>query len=110
MLGSFLDPVADKLFVATVSLSLCFANLLPAALVGVIYARDLILVGGAFYWRAKTKSTEADFFNTSKDATFEVKPDSLGKANTVLQFSLLGLVLLNQTAELGIDAALGGMW
>jgi phosphatidylglycerophosphate synthase len=42
VLGSFLDPVADKIFVAVVSLSLCCANLLPMPLVGIMYARDLV--------------------------------------------------------------------
>ena len=69
-----------------------------------------VLVGGAFYWRARTKPPEADFFNTSTDATFEVQPDNLGKVNTVLQFSLMGLVLLNQSAGLGIDGPLDVLW
>lgn len=44
-MGSFLDPMADKVLIATLFLTLTYANLIPMALTSLIVARDLMLVG-----------------------------------------------------------------
>ena len=112
VLGSFLDPIADKVFVTLVSAACCSCGILPPELFGVMVTRDAVLVGGAFYLRAKTKSEAADFFDTNpdSDATFEVHPDAVGKVNTVLQFSLLGSTLFNEAFALGWAGQIEALW
>lgn len=55
LLGTFLDPIADKVLVACVGGALGWTGLLHPALIGLFIGRDLLLVGGAFYLRAKTR-------------------------------------------------------
>jgi cardiolipin synthase len=47
VLGSYLDPLADKALIACVMLALAAKGLLPAWLAGAVLARDVALVGGA---------------------------------------------------------------
>lgn len=53
-LGSFLDPMADKVLIATLFLSLTYADLIPVALTGMIIARDVILVTAGFVIRYRS--------------------------------------------------------
>lgn len=50
-LGSFLDPMADKVLIATLFLTLTYSNLIPLLLTEMIIARDLLLVGAGFVIR-----------------------------------------------------------
>ncbi|XP_023332129.1 uncharacterized protein LOC111704208 [Eurytemora carolleeae] len=43
-LGSFLDPLADKILVCTLYLTLTYVNIIPPSLTGLIVSRDLFLV------------------------------------------------------------------
>ncbi|KAK8383541.1 hypothetical protein O3P69_015774 [Scylla paramamosain] len=53
-LGSFLDPLADKVLVAMLFLSLTYMDLIPLPLTGLIIYRDVLIVGGASYVRYKS--------------------------------------------------------
>ena len=46
-LGGLLDPVADKLLVAGMFITLAWIGLIPVWLASVVIARDVIIVGGA---------------------------------------------------------------
>ena len=46
-LGSLLDPIADKLLLGAAMAGLWLAQALPAWLVGLVLARDLVIVAGA---------------------------------------------------------------
>ncbi|KAJ3126968.1 hypothetical protein HK098_006936 [Nowakowskiella sp. JEL0407] len=43
-IGSALDPAADKLLMATLTISLCGANILPVPLALIIVGRDVALI------------------------------------------------------------------
>ncbi len=79
-LGATLDPIADKLnmFVATALLT--WDGLLPLALGIAIVARDVVIVAGALAFRAAL-------------GHLEMAPTRLSKANTVLEFATLLLVM-----------------
>ena len=51
MLGSFLDPLADKVLVATLYLSLTYVHLIPIALTSLVVSRDIFLVYAGLYIR-----------------------------------------------------------
>jgi cardiolipin synthase len=95
IIGSFLDPLADKLMVGSLCFSMTWSGLIPLPLAGLIFGRDFLLVTGTVLHRKKTKSASAGFFDTSDGAAFEVEPTTLSKVNTALQFSMFGLALMN---------------
>lgn len=88
LLGSFLDPLADKTLVACAGLSLAFSGLLSPALVFVVVGRDALLVVGSLIYRYKHRSQGEPFFSLQK-VTFKVEPSQLSKANTALQLLLV---------------------
>lgn len=53
-LGSFLDPVADKLLVGTLFLSLAWVGLIPVPLTCLVVTRDIALVTAASYIRYRS--------------------------------------------------------
>ncbi|KAG5190741.1 hypothetical protein JKP88DRAFT_352584 [Tribonema minus] len=94
VLGGILDPLADKLMVATVSVALGAQGLLPMPLVALMFGRDFLLIGGSIVHRARTKSADEGFFDLERadegffdleNLDWEVKPSLISKANTALQ-------------------------
>ena len=88
-LGAVLDPLADKVFIGSITVGLTIQGLIPIPLASLIIGRDLSLMMGAIYMRLKEKDSTAPFFDTSATATFEISPTRLSKFNTGLQFLLL---------------------
>lgn len=62
-MGSFLDPMADKVLIATLFLTLTYADLIPVALTGMIIARDAILVVAGFIIRYRSLPPPVSNFN-----------------------------------------------
>lgn len=98
IVGTWLDPCADKSMMLLVSLSLAYTGLLPLSLVGLIIVRDFTLFQGAMWYRfislplPKTFRSFLEFGNT---VPVEVTASTLSKVNTVLQMSLVSLLLLS---------------
>ena len=100
--GSFLDPLADKIFVATLSLALAYRGLLPLPLLGIMIGRDFILVAGSFYKRYTEKKTGDLFFDTNNSATFIISPTVYSKINSSLQFLLISLTIFQYGFDYGV--------
>ncbi|BBN03305.1 cardiolipin synthase (CMP-forming) [Marchantia polymorpha subsp. ruderalis] len=98
VLGSYLDPVADKVLVGSVALSMAYAGLLHPALVGLVVARDGVLVGGAFVYRAYSLRWQwrnwREYFRINVGGAGKVEPLFISKVNTVLQLGLIIVALL----------------
>ena len=96
-LGSFLDPIADKVLVTTLVGSLWYTSALEPSLGGLILSRDILLVTGVGIYRAKALKFSRDFFNfrIATPHLEEVKPPMISKINTGLQLGLLGLLVGN---------------
>ena len=56
VLGAFLDPLADKIMIASLTLGLCWKGMLPLSLTCLIVGRDVLLTGITFYVRAKERA------------------------------------------------------
>jgi cardiolipin synthase len=81
LFGSFTDPLADKLLIASSFISLALIGILPWSLVILVFSRDVTISFGvlAWYWLVQRK--------------LNFKPTHLSKINTVLQITLLTLCL-----------------
>ena len=80
-LGALLDPIADKLLVAGLYLTLTFIGALPVWLLVVVLTRDVVIVAGAACYR---------YFV----GPLEMAPTRVSKANTAAQFVLVLLALV----------------
>ena len=88
-LGSYLDPIADKLLLMSIYVTLGFSNHLPAWLVIAVVSRDILIIG-------------AFLLSWVLSRPVPVHPLMVSKANTLAQIVLAGLVL----AELGLGLGL----
>lgn len=86
-LGSVLDPLADKLLMVSSYLALGWLGHLPAWLVAVVIARDVVIVSGASFYHVAIEPVE-------------MRPTLLSKINTVLQIALILVVLVAQISSL----------
>ncbi|XP_075926582.1 cardiolipin synthase (CMP-forming) isoform X2 [Petromyzon marinus] len=81
-LGSALDPLADKILISVLYISLTCAHLIPVPLTALIISRDIALIGAVFYVRYRTvppPCTLARYFNP-RFATAQLKPTLISKA------------------------------
>ena len=79
--GSFVDPVADKLLIASSFISLAIIGRMPWWLVALVFLRDITISIAVLGWHWLIQ-LEPDF-----------KPSYLSKINTVLQLTLVTLCL-----------------
>jgi cardiolipin synthase (CMP-forming) len=92
LLGSFLDPVADKVLISFVTIALWQLSVLPTYILVLIVGRDLALILGSFMYRFFTMKAGERFFSLEQ-AKFSINPSNLSKMNTFFQISLLVLAL-----------------
>ncbi len=86
-LGTFLDPMADKLLITTSFLTLSVLKIIPLWLALAVISRDFIIVGGSFL-----------VYMIKNDLT--IQPQPIGKVTTFFQFSYILLVLLQSATDI----------
>ena len=79
-LGALLDPVADKLLVAGMFITLAYTGHIPVWLAGIVIFRDVVIIGGATAYNFIVKPVPGE-------------PTKISKINTVLQMLYLLFVL-----------------
>jgi cardiolipin synthase len=89
MLGSILDPLADKTLMVGMYVTLAAIGQLPDWLAILVVFRDLVIVGGVIL-----------LWMTSHP--IRIRPLEVSKANTGLQIGLVGMVLGLDAAGLGL--------
>ncbi|RZC04698.1 Cardiolipin synthase (CMP-forming), mitochondrial isoform B [Glycine soja] len=98
VVGSYLDPLADKVLIGCVALAMVHRDLLHPGLVSLVVFRDVFLVGGAVFLRANSLGWKweswFDFFNLDGTCRQKVEPLFLSKVNTVFQLALVAAALL----------------
>ncbi|KAK3322341.1 hypothetical protein B0H66DRAFT_474667, partial [Apodospora peruviana] len=96
VVGTVIDPMADKTLMTVLTVALATKGLLPVWLAVIILGRDVALAISAIYYRwislppPKTFSRYWDFSLPSA----EVRPTTISKYNTALQLGLMGLTTL----------------
>jgi len=93
VLGTYLDPLADKIIINVLAASLWYNNILPTPLVSLWLLRDVaFMVGTYIYVRSNTGKGQwvADPVTTP----LKVEPTMISKVNTGLQFLTLSIGLL----------------
>ena len=82
-LGSYLDPLADKILMAASFVTLSIYHQIPSWLTVVVLSRDVILALGVVIFRLA-------------DTPLVVRPSLAGKWTTTFQLTTVGFVLLNK--------------
>ena len=77
--GAFLDPLADKVFIGSISIALVYKSLLPTTLVFIIVGRDVALISSSFFMRLIERPNGSSIFDTKDTATFVINPSMLSK-------------------------------
>jgi cardiolipin synthase len=90
VLGSYLDPLADKALIATSFITLSILGLIPGWLAVIVISRDFIILFGFTIL-------------TLMSVSFEISPTYVSKATTVLQIITIFLVLCFRSMEFCID-------
>lgn len=81
-LGGLLDPIADKLLITSVFLTLTYLGLVPVALTAIVVGRDVVIVLGAAVYQLTIGDVRGE-------------PTAISKLNTACQ---LGFVVFTITA------------
>lgn len=89
-LGAYLDPIADKLLLMSIYVTLGFSDHLPAWLVIAVVSRDILIIG-------------AFLLSWVLSRPVPVHPLLVSKANTLAQIVLAGLVLAKLGLGLGFE-------
>lgn len=79
-LGALLDPVADKLLVAGMFITLAYTQDIPMWLAAIVIGRDLVIVAGAIAYNFLIEPLDGE-------------PTNISKINTVLELLFLLFVL-----------------
>ncbi|XP_052766613.1 cardiolipin synthase (CMP-forming)-like [Mya arenaria] len=111
-LGSALDPLADKILVNTITISLTVANLLPLPLAVLIISRDVLLILAGLVIRYTTLQkprTLKDYLDLS-NVTAKLEPSTLSKRNTFFQLSLLSLTMASPVFDFIDHPVIQALW
>jgi cardiolipin synthase len=80
-IGTYLDPIADKLMLTTAFVVLATLGIIPSWLTVIVIARDVIILLGVLILQLTSHKVE-------------IKPIFLGKASTVLQLAAIAWSLV----------------
>jgi cardiolipin synthase (CMP-forming) len=95
-LGSYLDPLADKVLLIGIFLALAMGQWLPAWLVALVIGRDLLIVGGVMMiWR--------------RHPVFRPRPLLIGKINTLVQILLAACTIADVGGWVDLALAVDGL-
>ncbi|KAL8897754.1 MAG: hypothetical protein Q9207_007043 [Kuettlingeria erythrocarpa] len=117
VVGTIIDPMADKTLMTVLTASLAMKGAMPLPLAALIIGRDVLLGLAAIYYRyislppPKTLARYWDFTLPSA----EVHPTGISKVNTALQLGLIGwtmgtMAVGGDLGWWGPEGALGAMW
>ena len=92
-LGTYLDPIGDKITINVLSVSLWYNGTLPGLLVGIWLGKDMAMVIGTY------RKVSEGYYKPLK-----VNPTLTSKINTTLQFATLGVGIVHPAFPETLDA------
>ena len=92
-LGAYLDPLADKVLIVSIYVSLGITNVIPAWIVILVVSRDFMIVG-------------AIILSWLIDRPVKIKPHMVSKANTAVQIVYACLVLGSHGLDINAEPVL----
>lgn len=87
VLGSYLDPVADKLLIFTTVCSLASQGVIPIWLAALILSRDAAIISGSALL-IQQKGGISRILTSSHDLENSIEPSFISKLNTTMQITL----------------------
>jgi len=111
VVGTVIDPMADKILMTILTVCLAVKGALPLWLAGIILGRDVGLAISAIYYRwislppPKTFRRYWDFSLPSA----EVRPTTISKVNTALQLALIGATTAMPLITIDLGSAMTAM-
>ncbi|KAG0268745.1 hypothetical protein DFQ27_005825 [Actinomortierella ambigua] len=121
IVGTIIDPMADKTLMTILTVTLAMQHLISVPVAGLILGRDLGLVLSSFYYRyisLPEPKTFARYWDFSIPSA-EVHPTMISKVNTAIQMAYIGLSLVAPVLDfsghvgleyLGYTCALTTVW
>ncbi|KAF8347953.1 CDP-alcohol phosphatidyltransferase-domain-containing protein [Amanita rubescens] len=103
VIGTILDPAADKMLMTTLTVTLSMQGMLPVPLAAIILGRDVLLSLSGFL-HPKTFTRYWDFSIPSA----EVNPTLISKINTALQLGLMGTTTISPLLPFELSLPLQG--
>ncbi|PCH36288.1 hypothetical protein WOLCODRAFT_140319 [Wolfiporia cocos MD-104 SS10] len=108
VLGTILDPAADKTLMTTLTVTLAMKQMIPVPLAVVILGRDVLLSLSAFYIRYTSlppPKTFGRYWDMSIPSA-EVHPTKISKVNTLLQLMLMASTTIAPVLPIDLSPAL----
>ncbi len=95
VVGAFLDPLADKILIVSLFVTLAVIGIIPGWLAVLVISRDCIILGGVLVL-------------TLMSIHLQIRPSFVSKINTTLQLITLGFALLMKVN--GMETYLSGVF
>jgi cardiolipin synthase len=95
-LGAYLDPIADKMLMASAFVTLTILEIFPFWLTVIVLSRDILIMTGIIIC-------------TIADIKVEIRPSLISKWTTVAQLVTVFIVLLYQVISPGVPAEFSGL-
>ncbi|KAF5351347.1 hypothetical protein D9758_008043 [Tetrapyrgos nigripes] len=111
VVGTILDPAADKALMTTLTVTLAMKGMLPVPLAVLILGRDVVLSISAFWIRYTSlppPKTFARYWDFSIPSA-EVRPTTISKYNTALQLLLMGTTTVSPLLPWAMEVPLQGL-
>lgn len=111
-LGSFLDPLADKILVGSLVIAMSYVDMMPIWLSGMILFRDAFLIGTGFvirYISLPQPRTLSRYFDVTH-VTAQLAPTFVSKVNTAVQLATVAITLGAPVWNYVDHAYLHGLW
>ena len=95
VLGTYLDPLADKVLINGLAMALWIQGTLPTPLVVVWIVKDVTLIVGTYRHVAQKTDKDKHFVMNPLTTPLQVNPTTTSKLNTVFQFATLVVGIVN---------------
>ena len=109
VLGTYLDPFADKFFINGLAISLTAVGVIPIWCCLTWLGRDVLLIGMSYRMVAFASEATGHAVMDPGKTPLKIEPSAISKLNTVLQFGTLSLGM-GAAALYGGNVADVGVW